>query len=127
MKIAFPVEKNEGLKSPVYGHFGSAPFLIIVDTESDAHDTLNNIDLHHQHGQCQPLKALGGTTVEAVVVGGIGGGALQRLQSTGIRVFRAVDGNVGENLELVKSRKLPEFLMNMTCAGHHHGGAGCHK
>ena len=33
MKICFPVEKDEGIESQVYNHFGSAPVFIMVDTE----------------------------------------------------------------------------------------------
>jgi hypothetical protein len=35
-----------------------------------------------------------------------------------------VEGSVRENLEFMKSGKLPEFSANMTCAGHH-GQGGC--
>lgn len=125
MKIAFPVTEDRGLESPVYSHFGSAPHFVVLDSGSGAFEALGNTDAHHEHGQCQPLKALGGTAVDLVVVGGIGAGALLKLQSQGIKVFRAVEGNVMENLELLKSGKLPEFLVNMTCAGHQ-GGSGCH-
>jgi predicted Fe-Mo cluster-binding NifX family protein len=62
--------------------------------------------------------------VDAIVVGGIGGGALMKLQAQGVRVFRAVEGSVKQNLEFIKSSKLPEFSVNMTCAGHH-GQGGC--
>jgi len=70
------------------------------------------------------MKALAGNPVDAVVVGGIGGGALMSLQSQGVRVFRAVEGSVKQNLEFIRSGKLPEFSVNMTCAGHH-GQGGC--
>jgi len=125
MKIAFPVEQKKGLESLVYSHFGSAPHFIIVDSESGAFEGIQNVDFIHQHGQCQPTKALGGNAVDAVVVGGIGGGALNKLQSGGIKVYRAVDGSVNDNLALLKAGRLPEFLMAMTCAGHQHEG-GCH-
>jgi predicted Fe-Mo cluster-binding NifX family protein len=124
MKIAFPVTDDQGLDSPVYGHFGSAPHFMVLDISSGAFEAIQNSDAHHEHGQCQPTKALGGTAVDMVVVGGIGAGALMKLQNDGIRVFRAVEGNVSENLELLKSGKLPEFAANMTCAGHD-GGHGC--
>ena len=123
MKIAFPVQVDEGLDSQVYGHFGSAPSFVILDSETGVHQTINN-DAHHAHGQCQPMKALAGNPVDAVVVGGIGGGALMRLQSQGVRVFRAVEGSVKQNLEFIQTGKLPEFSVNMTCAGHH-GEGGC--
>ena len=125
MRIAFPVTEDRGLDSPVYGHFGSAPLFMVLDSANGAFQSIGNTDAHHVHGQCQPIKALGDTPVDLVVVGGIGAGALMKLQGLGIRVFRAVEGNVQENLELLNSSKLPEFAVNMTCAGHQ-GGTGCH-
>jgi predicted Fe-Mo cluster-binding NifX family protein len=125
MKIAFPVQVDQGLDSQVYGHFGSAPSFVILDSASGQLETVGNSDAHHAHGQCQPMKALAGNPVDAVVVGGIGGGALMRLQAQGIRVFRAVEGSVKQNLDYMKSGKLPEFSVNMTCAGHQGGQSGC--
>jgi len=124
MKIAFPVQQDQGFESQVYGHFGTAPCFVLVNSETGQHEVLKNQDLHHMHGQCQPMKALAGNPVDAVVVGGIGGGALVRLQSQGIRVFRAIEGSVKQNLEFILSGKLPEFSTNMTCAGHQ-GQGGC--
>jgi len=124
MRIAFPVEEDQGLESPVYTHFGSAPHFVLFDSEKGAHQIIHNMDLHHSHSQCQPMKALAGNSVNAVVVGGIGGGALMGLQAQGVRVFRAVEGSVKENLEFIKAGKLPEFAASMTCAGHS-GQGGC--
>jgi predicted Fe-Mo cluster-binding NifX family protein len=124
MKVGFAVQGNEGVKSKVYDHFGSAPVFIIVDTEEEFVATVNNRDLHHAHGACNPIMALDGKSVDAMVVGGIGAGALTKLQNEGIRVFRAVEGNVSQNLELLKSGKLPEFAVSMTCGGHK-GGHEC--
>lgn len=124
MKIAFPAQKNNGMKSAVFTHFGTANFFIIVDSESDEMEVVANSDLNHAHGNCQPLAALGGNTVNAVVVGGIGKGALQKLNAEGITTYRAVEGTVSDNLDLIKSGKLPEFLTNQTCSGHE-GIGGC--
>jgi predicted Fe-Mo cluster-binding NifX family protein len=118
MKIAFPTNEDKGLQSPVYGHFGSAPFFIVVDAESEELTVLGNQDLSHTHGNCQPLQALGGTAVDAVVVGGIGGGALRKLFEADIRTYRAVEGTVSDNLTLFRAEKLPPFTMEHTCQGH---------
>jgi len=126
MKIAFPVQENNGMNSAVYSHFGTAGFFIIVDSESDEMKVAGNSDLNHAHGKCQPLAALGGNTVDAVVVGGIGKGALKKLNDAGIITYRAVDETVLENLSLIKSGKLPEFLSNQTCAGHQTIGGCAH-
>ncbi len=122
MKIAFPSQENSGLASPIYGHFGSAGYFVVVDSASGKHETLQNSDRIHEHGGCQPLAALGGQPVDAVVVGGIGMGALNKLNAAGIKVYRAAEGTISENLELVQAGKLPEYTSMMTCAGH---GGGC--
>ena len=118
MKIAFPTNDNLGIDSQVYNHFGSANLFIIVETENRGFEPVVNEDRDHLHGQCQPLSALGGNSVDAVVVGGIGGGALRKLQATGIIVYRAVEGSVNENLDLIQTGRLPEFTLDQTCAGH---------
>ncbi|MFH1350897.1 MAG: NifB/NifX family molybdenum-iron cluster-binding protein [Pseudomonadota bacterium] len=124
MKIAFPTEEDNGLESRVYNHFGSAPLFVIVDSDSGAFEPVVNHDQHHLHGRCQPLEAVGGRTVEAVVLGGIGAGALQKLNTAGIKTYRAVDGTISENLNLIKAGLLPILAMDHTCAGHGSEG-GC--
>lgn len=125
MKIAFPTQEAKGLESSIHGHFGSARFFILVDTEKADPETLHNQDLNHAHGQCQPLAALGGRKADAIVVGGIGGGALRKLNNEGITVYRAVQGTVADNLELLTAGKLSQFTMDQTCAGHSAiGGCG---
>lgn len=118
MKIAFPTQVDQGLESPVFAHFGSAGYFLVVDDASGSLETIINADRDHLHGHCQPLAALGGIKVDAVVVGGIGGGALQKLLSSGIKVYRAVEGTLNQNLDLIRDNRLPEFSFTMTCAGH---------
>ncbi len=123
MKICFPVEMLQGLDSRVYEHFGSAPGFVIVDTDVNTIEEIKNGDLHHAHGMCQPLKALGGRRIDAIAVGGIGMGALMKLQAQGIRVFRVTLGTVGQNIQFIMKETLPEFDASLTCAGH--AGGGC--
>jgi len=126
MKICFPVAKNEGRDSKVFGHFGSAPMFVVVDADAGKVAEVVNRDLHHAHGACNPVKALGGHAVDAVVVGGIGGGALSGLSSAGIRVFAAGASTVKENVALARKGALSEWEPGRTCGGHGHGhGHGC--
>ncbi|SHF40178.1 Predicted Fe-Mo cluster-binding protein, NifX family [Desulfacinum infernum DSM 9756] len=127
MRICFPVSQEKGWESPVFGHFGSAPAFVIVDTDSGQLEEVTNGDLHHAHGMCQPLKALGGRQVDGVAVGGIGMGALMKLQAQGITVYRAVEGTVKDNLAMLKEGKLPVFSSDWTCAGHGHAGGCAHR
>lgn len=118
MKVCFPVQQDEGINSKVYGHFGSAPLFIVVDTDTNSVSTIQNGDREHVHGACNPMKALNNQKIEAVVVAGIGAGALSRLNQLGIHVYRALSENIGENVLLFASNRLPELTPEGCCAGH---------
>jgi predicted Fe-Mo cluster-binding NifX family protein len=118
MKVAFAVQGNEGIESKVYDHFGSAPAFIIVDTEGKEVLTVNNKDLHHVHGACNPIMALDGKSVDAMVVGGIGAGALAKLNALGIKVYEAGAPTVKENLTLLGGNKLQELSVYNSCRSH---------
>ncbi len=123
MDIAFPVRSADaGLQSEVFNHFGTASRFIVVNDETKHMEILENQDLNHAHGQCQPLAALGGRSVDTVVVGGIGGGALNKLLNSGIAVYRAQKGTVQENLDSLKAGRLEAFSPQDTCQGHSIGG-----
>jgi predicted Fe-Mo cluster-binding NifX family protein len=127
MKICFPVEQANGLESTVYGHFGSAPAFVIIDTERANDVTVANANRVHEHGACNPIMAMGGASVDAVVVGGIGAGAIGKLNGLGVRVFRAAAGTVRENLSLFSAGSLPEMTVDHACGGHAHGGGCSHR
>ena len=123
MKIGFAVQENEGMESKVYDHFGSAPAFIIVDTEGKDVLTVNNRDLNHVHGACNPVMALDGKSVDAIVVGGIGAGAIVKLNALGIKVYGAVAPTIKENLSLLSEDKLQELSVDNSCRAHQ-GGCG---
>jgi len=123
MRVSFPVESNEGLDSPVYGHFGSAPLFVVVDTETLLVRESRNRDLHHEHGACSPLKSLVGEAVDAIVVGGIGAGALAGLNRAGLTVYQAIGGTIADNLAMLLHVKLPVVTPAGVCGGHS-GGCG---
>ncbi len=126
MKICFPVQEDEGLSSAVYNHFGSAPLFLIFDTKTSSISTINNRDVHHTHGACNPMKALDNRKVDAIVVGGIGAGALTGLKQMGIRVHRAQAGTIVENMSLFNMDRLPELTLEACCGGHSDDGECAH-
>lgn len=123
MKICVPVENYEGLNSKPFNHFGSAPMFVVCDTESGDVSKLQNGDLGHEHGKCQPIKALSGTEVDCVIAGGIGQGAISKLNSMGIKVYKANGSTVEENIAQLKENKLEEFASTHTCS---HDGCSHH-
>jgi len=124
MKICFPILADKGLKSPVNNHFGSTKQFLIYDADKDSFETVENCDAGHVHGACQPIKALDGRQIDAVVLGGIGMGALLKLNAMGIKVFRASAPLVEDNLQLYHNGRLVEIKVDDTCAGHGTCGHG---
>ena len=123
MNICIPVDDDQGVQSPVCAHFGSAPFFMIVDTDTGACRAIPNRNEHHAHGMCQPLLALQGEVLGGIVVGGIGMGALNKLLMGGLQVYRAQHPTVEATLAAFKAGTLPLMTPQGACGhhGHHHG------
>ena len=122
MKICIPVNSNNGLDSEVCEHFGSAPCFLIVDSDTLAIDSINNNNSHHAHGMCQPLALISGKNIQAIVVGGIGAGALNKLQASGMDVFKAQHRTVRETVAAYKAGSLSPVNPHSACSGHSHNG-----
>ncbi len=120
MQVCFPIEKDQGLTSVIFGHFGSAPMFLLVDIESKQVKAISNSDEHHSHGACDPIKALEGQQIDGIVVGNIGAGALKNLKHSGFRVYRAQGMTVQENVVMLGSNSLQEFTGQDCCSGHGH-------
>ena len=118
MKICIPTETNKGKEATVFGHFGSAPFFTIYDTDSESVEIITNTNQHHAHGMCQPMAALTGKGITAVVTGGAGAGAIQKLNQAGIKVYRAIPGTVSDVGAQFADGKLEEISAENACAHH---------
>ena len=121
MKICIPTETNEGKNAKVYGHFGSAPYFTVVDTEKNSVETIDNANQHHAHGMCQPMNALISKKIDAVVTGGMGGRAVQKLNEGGVKAYRAIPGTVTDIVSQFTKGGLEEITIQNACAQH-----GCH-
>jgi predicted Fe-Mo cluster-binding NifX family protein len=119
MNICIPVNEDLGLKSPVCAHFGSAPFFMIVDTESRTCRAIPNANQHHAHGMCMPLAALSGERIDGMAVGGIGFGALNKLTAGGITVFLAEHATVEDTVTAYQAGSLRTVTPETACGGHH--------
>jgi predicted Fe-Mo cluster-binding NifX family protein len=126
MKICFPVQNDNGLDSAVYNHFGSAPVFVVFDTDTNEVASIDNRDQHHAHGACNPMKALDNQRIDAIVVGGIGAGALSRLNQMGIAVHRSQADTIRQNVDLFSEKKLPVLTLQGCCGGHGSDGGCAH-
>ncbi|MEA5115157.1 MAG: NifB/NifX family molybdenum-iron cluster-binding protein [Geobacteraceae bacterium] len=118
MKVCFPVVKDAGLQSPMYGHFTSAPFFLEVDTDTGESTVIPNCDISAPAAGCNPLKALAKRRLDGVIADGVGDGGLEMLNMLGYRVFEAQTASIQENIDLFLKQELPEALkMNSAEAG----------
>ena len=58
------------------------------------------------------------TSYDAIVVGGIGAGAITGLNKMGIKVYKASLGSIHDNIQLFEANSLMEMTMAHTCGGH---------
>lgn len=93
MKIALPSRTDAGPQEKVFGHFGSAPFFAIFDTDSQSWNITANANQSHPHGHCRPTDALAQTGADVVITAGIGAGAIANLMTKNIKVYQAPAGS----------------------------------
>lgn len=124
MNVCIPVTEDRGLASPVSPHFGSAPLFLVVDTDTGSCRAVANRNEHHDHGMCRPLSSLTGERLDGIVVGGIGRGALGKLQAAGLRVYRSEAPTVEAAVAALRAGTLPEVTPAEACAQHGNGPHG---
>jgi predicted Fe-Mo cluster-binding NifX family protein len=124
MMICIPTQGKEGTLAEVAGHYGRAPFLTLVDTDTGTLDVIPNAP--HGSGHCRPVAPLEGRGVDAVVCLGLGRRARASLEAAGVRVLTTQASRVDAVLESLRSGGAHEMSDTEACAGHH-GGEGCRQ
>jgi predicted Fe-Mo cluster-binding NifX family protein len=118
MRLCIPTATNEGKTAAVHGHFGSAPFFTIFDTADGSVEIIDNANEHHSHGACQPMSALTGKKIDAVVCAGMGARAVQKLNEGGIKVYRAISGTAADIAGQFLKGGLEEITVENACMQH---------
>jgi predicted Fe-Mo cluster-binding NifX family protein len=111
VKVCFPVLRDDGIDSTIYGHFASTPLFVVIDTETGTSSAVKNCDRKNPHGGCNPFSALKGRRLDGIVVGGINDDALRTMNLCGFRVFEAQSASIPENLELFTKNALAESVV----------------
>jgi predicted Fe-Mo cluster-binding NifX family protein len=118
MRICVPTETRDGASATAYGHFGSAPYFTLYDSETGAYEVLENSHQNHTHGACHPMGTLEGKAIDAVVCAGMGARALQKLNEAGVKVFLATPGPVEEVVKRLGTGQLEELTLERSCGQH---------
>jgi predicted Fe-Mo cluster-binding NifX family protein len=124
MKICIPTEDDRKLESRPFGHFGSAPFFTIVDTENGDLRVVRNPACRREHGACHHIPIIKAHDVEAVVCNGVGRRAFAAFEEAGISVLHPRGQTVAEIIEAIRTGATRALTADEACAGHgggHHG------
>jgi predicted Fe-Mo cluster-binding NifX family protein len=97
-KIAVPAISEQGLDSPISGHFGHSPMFVVstvVDGEITKVETVTNSG----HSSCaEPVMALAERGVKILIASGMGRRPYMITQQVGMTVVKAEGVTVGEVL-----------------------------
>jgi len=118
MRICVPTTTREGAKAEACAHFGSAPFFTICDTDTGSYEIIDNVSQHHAHGACHPMESLEGRKIEAVICAGMGARALQRLNESGMKIYRTIPGTVQDVVKKLEAGELEEMTFENACGRH---------
>ena len=117
MKIAVTYENGQ-----IFQHFGHTEQFKLYEAENGKVVSSEVVDTNGSgHGALAGLlKAL---KVDALICGGIGGGAQTALAEAGIRLYGGVKGEADAAVEALLSGSL-SFNANVRCSHHDHHGEG---
>ena len=118
MKICIPVEDKDGIEAKINAHFGSAPYFLIYDPETDTFGIIDNRDRDHMHGTCHPLQILEDSDIKAVVCKGMGMRAIKGLNRNGIKAYKADAATAKEIIQRYKEGALKEITISDACIDH---------
>jgi predicted Fe-Mo cluster-binding NifX family protein len=125
MRLCMPTLDEAGLEGRLAGHFGSAPYYTIVETESSAVEVVSNAHARHVHGTCEAASGMGSREVDAVVCQGLGRRAFAGLAAAGIPVFLADEVSVAAAVAGFRAGRLAQLTRDGACGGGQ--GHGCHE
>ena len=113
MKIAVTYENGE-----IFQHFGHTEQFMVYDIEDGKVVSKTLIDTNGSgHGALAGL--LGGIKVDALICGGIGGGARMALSDAGIKLFGGASGSADKAVDALLAGRL---LYDPNAECHHHDG-----
>jgi predicted Fe-Mo cluster-binding NifX family protein len=125
MKIAV-ASSGKDLNSPINPRFGRCPYFLIVDTETDKFEVLENMAVQAFRGAgISAAQMVINKGVGVVIAGNFGPNALNVFQAGGIKAFGVkTEVNVKEVIESYKAGRLEEIKTSTVNFGRGFGGGG---
>jgi predicted Fe-Mo cluster-binding NifX family protein len=109
MNICIPIEENQGMKSRMCLHFGTAPKFVIVDTDTMMFEVVDNPE------RPRLMRFLSARKVESVVVGGIGLASLDELHAASISVYSSTEDTIEEIVHAFNTGTINPVTLGAPC------------
>lgn len=116
-KIAVPAISEEGLDSPISGHFGKSP-MFVVSTIEDGKIVEVETVMNAGHSSCaEPVMALADKGVKILIALGMGRRPYMVTQQVGIAVVKAEGATVREVLKHYLEGSSSDMGTDSLCGG----------
>jgi predicted Fe-Mo cluster-binding NifX family protein len=106
------------MDSVIFGHFGSAPFFALYDTENKDVAFVDNGVAEHEHGQCMPVDAIRKTGAEAVLCRGMGMRAANLLLEAGITPYMVEAETIVQAIKQFEAKNVAVLDASKACQHH---------
>ena len=122
MRIAVTYENGD-----IFQHFGHSTSFKVYEVEEGKIKS-TSVENTNGSGHGALVGVLKALRIDALICGGIGGGARNALSESGIKLYGGVSGNADEAVEALLGNRL-SFNSEASCnhhGEHHHGDCGNH-
>ena len=121
MRVAVTYENGN-----VFPHFGRTPAFKVYEIE-DGKVVSSEVLPTNGTGHGALAGFLQNGSIDVLICGGIGGGAVNAINGAGIRLYAGASGNTDDVIQMLIDGTLPE-IGEANCDHHHHGeGHDCHS
>ena len=121
MIIAVATENGQ-----IFQHFGKSQEFTLFETENAVIKGEKTIDTSATGGHSALVDVLKSNSVETLIYGGIGPGAIEGLRQIGVEVVSGVSGSAREAvIKYLSGEKIGSS--SATCDHHHDSGHTCHS
>lgn len=89
MRVGLVILENKGMDSMISAHFGQCENFLIAEIDNAAVTSFNvyQNNIIHGGGGCKTVDEILKYKIDAVIAGGMGGGAQMKFADAGVKVF----------------------------------------
>lgn len=106
MRIAVPASGTPVLEKVVHAHVATAPYFLVLDTETGILEEVENPKRECRGGEINPVGVVRDLDVDVLICAGLGRWAIELIEASGTKVYLAHGGTVECAIEDFKAGRL---------------------